>query len=279
MLEARQPKEHFPFLDSIRGVAILMVVAFHAFSFVPASPTQETIKQFLQALSLGVPLFFVLSGFLISRIVFSEGDQFDACRFGIRRFARIYPPFIASLFLYVALIPKSGIPEMTWTVIGNLLTLPNFTTLIRPINPVSWSLFVEIHFYIFFPLLYRLFARMDRARAPLLTLATMLGVSLLFRILAWQEPVETAGERFFLINRFPNSMDYFCWGILYSSFLSKYGVSLNKPPADPPQIPRRSPADPPQIPRRSPVRPSFRTSPQSPASRFSVSASSDLRCC
>lgn len=218
---------YYPYVDSIRGIAILMVVSFHAFSFTPQTDTQETAMLFLQSLSLGVPLFFVLSGFLISQIVFLQQERFPVKAFAVRRFARIAPPFVASIALYLLLNGSifNNPLQAGSLVLQNLLTLPNFLGDVRMINPVSWSLFVEIHFYILFPLLFFLFRPLCMKHAGWSTIWVMAIISITFRAWAWNLPIETVADRFFLINRFPNALDYFCWGILYSLLLTENHLS------------------------------------------------------
>lgn len=225
---------YYPHVDSIRGIAILMVVAFHAFSFTPCTKLQEASMRFLQALSLGVPLFFILSGFLISQIVFRQQHDFSFSSYAIRRFARIAPAFLASIFLYLLL--DGTLIHKPWDSLvltfQNILTLPNLLQSIRTINPVSWSLLVEIHFYVYFPLLFFFCRRWLPHRAEWVAILTMAIISTLCRAYAWNLPSDTAGNTFFLINRFPNAMDYFCWGLLYSIFLSRNPAFLTHRKAD-----------------------------------------------
>jgi peptidoglycan/LPS O-acetylase OafA/YrhL len=211
-----------------------MVVVFHAFSFAPQTGNQKVAMLLLQSLSLGVPLFFILSGFLISQIIFLQQGRFSVTSYTIRRIARIAPAFLASILLYLVLsgsILQDPLKAGS-LVVQNLLSLPNFLQNVRMINPVSWSLFVEIHFYILFPCLFFLFRKSLPHSAGWATILAMVGVSVICRALAWNLPAETLADRFFLINRFPGAMDYFCWGILYSLFLKDHQTSTFHRKAD-----------------------------------------------
>ncbi|MEG0759408.1 MAG: acyltransferase, partial [Raoultibacter sp.] len=78
-----------PDIDGLRAVAVLSVVVFHAF------------PDFIQGGFIGVDVFFVISGFLISTIIFEnlEKDTFSFSEFYARRIKRIFP---ALLFVIVA---------------------------------------------------------------------------------------------------------------------------------------------------------------------------------
>jgi len=218
----------FPCLDSIRGVAILMVVAFHAFSFAPQTARQAIVVKYLQGLSLGVPLFFVLSGFLISLIVLRSPTRFSFRNYAIRRFARIGPPFLLSLLLFLSIEARHGgvSVKQAWLALGNIATFPNFIPHLAAINPVSWSLFVEIHFYLVLPLAFLAWRRIWPSRVAAATFATLAFPALACRILSWQMPAADMGERFFLLNRFPNALDYFAWGWLFACIFMRYRETL-----------------------------------------------------
>ena len=119
-------KTHLPHLDALRGIAILMVVAFHAFSFYPKTPGQTLINQFLNILGQGVPLFFVLSGFLISLIVFDDRKPFSWHVYGMRRFAKIFPPFALSLLIFAFRdLRHANFFSTVEQLAANVITLPN----------------------------------------------------------------------------------------------------------------------------------------------------------
>ena len=129
-------------LDILRGIAILLVVGYH-FSRIPL------LFNFGWT---GVDLFFVLSGYLISGLLFSEykrAGRIDVPRFWIRRGFKIYPSFyvmmaVTAAALYVALGHEpAGIPE-------ECLFVQNYGP---HIWEHTWSLAVEEHFYILLPLL------------------------------------------------------------------------------------------------------------------------------
>jgi peptidoglycan/LPS O-acetylase OafA/YrhL len=158
-----------PELDSLRGVAILLVLFLHGFAYVvdPASFT-GLAGQFMAATSygwIGVQLFFVLSGFLITGILLDSRTRPDYYRrFYIRRALRILPAYYAVLFILALLTQTSwlghhkvGVPFILLSVIY----LSNVTPLFGiPVQyTVLWSLAVEEHFYLIWPTIVRRLSR------------------------------------------------------------------------------------------------------------------------
>jgi peptidoglycan/LPS O-acetylase OafA/YrhL len=157
-----------PNLDLVRAIAIVMVLIFHA----PADlgPLIPVLKSHG---SLGVNLFFVLSGLLVGRIYLAEsaGPQFQVTRFWLRRWLRTVPPYIAVLGLWSAAHAIRGqSPVPPWPYLAflqNYLSDPYMNEM-----PFSWSLCVEEHFYLLLPLL-GLFVSGRRMAPAVLALAVV----------------------------------------------------------------------------------------------------------
>ena len=134
-------------LDGIRGIAILLVLWSH----LPREPLGQllTVCSFaVQPGYLGVDLFFVLSGFLITRLLLSgRGQKGSLVRFLIRRSLRIFPIYYLTLLVIFAVEPGR---YLAWCAIyaSNFAFAFDLTA-----NPMrhSWSLCVEEHFYLFWP--------------------------------------------------------------------------------------------------------------------------------
>jgi peptidoglycan/LPS O-acetylase OafA/YrhL len=97
---------------------------------------------------IGVDLFFVLSGFLISGLLFKEyksTEKINAVRFLIRRGFKIYPIFYTFILLTVVTKFLSGEKIPWWSLTGELLFLQNY---MGRLWDHTWSLAVEEHFYI-----------------------------------------------------------------------------------------------------------------------------------
>ena len=158
-----------PELDSLRGVAILLVLFFHGFNL-PGAMTQLTgaARLFVMAAFAGwtgVYLFFVLSGFLITGILIdSKPKPGYYRRFYIRRALRILPAFYLLLFL-LWLLPRTGLVEgrqVGWPFLTlSFFYLANVTTLfgVNSQYAALWSLAVEEHFYLIWPTVVRALSR------------------------------------------------------------------------------------------------------------------------
>ena len=163
---------HIPYLDGWRGLAIIAVLAFHFFG-----------PNFAFLGALGVFLFFVLSGHLISRILFVEKQ--DLPTFLLRRFSRIIPAFwlfSAAMFLYAASFqdPVYRTPpgEIFSTLFFFRTYFPSDISIWAGKLPTGhfWSLNVEEHSYALLALGAFLLARRPGVARPLLFVAALTAV-------------------------------------------------------------------------------------------------------
>lgn len=153
---------HLPALDGVRGIAALMVMVFHywqskGFDRLGIPLGISKVSVFGQT---GVDLFFVLSGFLITRIlIFTKKEPHYFRNFYGRRVLRILPLYyfflIISLFI-VPCIEKTPFEPFskTWWYWCYLQNVPDTFTQLSAAGPLHyWSLAVEEHFYMFWPFL------------------------------------------------------------------------------------------------------------------------------
>jgi len=108
---------------------------------------------------IGVDLFFVLSGFLISGLLFSEHQRYGAIqfkRFLIRRGFKIYPPFYFLIAVTVVQGLAIGASIPLDRLAAEVFYLQNY---LEPIWDHTWSLAVEEHFYLLLPLILVLMIR------------------------------------------------------------------------------------------------------------------------
>jgi peptidoglycan/LPS O-acetylase OafA/YrhL len=148
-------QRHLPILDGVRALSIMLVVAGH---WAPLGPKVAQLNG--AAASMGMVLFFILSGFLITQVLESSNDLID---FLIKRLARILP----LAFLYMAVVyvlfshdANALFREMTFT-------LNYHPEAITPFNAHLWSLCVEVQFYMIAGLVFSCLRR----PAPLIVLA------------------------------------------------------------------------------------------------------------
>lgn len=149
-------------LDFLRSIAIFLVIGRHMLVCPKSvSPVLHEITVYLSRGGwIGVDLFFVLSGFLVSGILFREEQahgSIDIKRFFIRRGLKIYPAFW--FFLLFSLYWKSA--GNLQAVFGEILFLQNY---LGGLWIHTWSLAVEEHFYIFLGLLLVVLLRRKNAK-------------------------------------------------------------------------------------------------------------------
>jgi peptidoglycan/LPS O-acetylase OafA/YrhL len=160
-------RRKMPELDTLRGIAILAVVFFHGIPRCDTSGLPRIVGAAVGTIQfgwLGVNLFFVLSGFLITGILLDskDGPQYYK-RFYVRRALRILPAYLMLLLLLLVL-PRIGILErrVSWSFVGvSLIYLSNlarFFGLNVEYAPL-WSLAVEEQFYLLWPAAVRNFSR------------------------------------------------------------------------------------------------------------------------
>lgn len=176
--------KRFDALDAFRGVAILSVMSFHY--LVRWAPPLHARNLYGYEISfpgvfdngyLGVHLFFVISGIVITMTVQRSRDAFEFCA---RRLARLCPAFFVAMPLTFAVTWLVGIPEFG-TNLGDLLA--NFSMIPgdlhhKAVDGVYWSLAVEIKFYGYVALAYATFRqRFWLAIIALSVLGTLAGAA------------------------------------------------------------------------------------------------------
>ena len=197
-------RQYYPQLDSLRAIAVLLVIVSHWF-------TQEHfLNRYTANGILGVVLFFVLSGFLITGILLNSKTKYELGAplgqafkvFYMRRFLRIFPVYYMLLLLLVFL-NVSVIRESFW---WHYFYGSNIYFWLRGAFEGSlshfWSLAVEEQFYIVWPAIILLVSR--RYLMPVLITGIITGV--LFRLIM----VTAASDMGRLL--MPASLDSFCIG-------------------------------------------------------------------
>ena len=151
-------------LDVLRGISILLVVIYHL-------KLNIFDKTFFSGGYLGVDIFFVISGYLITSILYLNINNvdFSYINFFQRRFLRIVPVYVFVIFItlvvsYYLLIPQQ-IVELSISSVFSILFLSNIffwhhlNNYYNPdaiLNPLlhTWSLAIEFHFYLFIALFF-----------------------------------------------------------------------------------------------------------------------------
>lgn len=204
-----------PAIELFRGIAAWMVLTSHyAYLFT----SDRTLLNFLWT---GVDFFFVISGFVFAKNIYST--HFSIKAYFIRRFFRIYPLYFLSLLLYYIIIPDNG--EKLLIFIKHLLFLQTTSSIQETFffNPAYWSLPVEVEFYLFLPILAML---TDRYRSFILFL--FFSFVLLKAVLAWYAtPVLQPNVYTILTFHLPGLLIEFLVGtLLYKIYIDYQKISL-----------------------------------------------------
>lgn len=170
-------------LDGLRGLAVIAVIAYHLnLSWTPGG-------------FLGVGVFFVLSGYLITDLLVDEWSQdgkINLVNFWFHRFRRLLPAFFVMLLTVIAwvtLFERPMLAKLQEEVLPSLLYVSNWWYIFHnvsyfesfgPPSPITniWSLAVEEQFYLIWPLLILLGLRFVKDRSKLV------GITLLFAIVS-----------------------------------------------------------------------------------------------
>jgi peptidoglycan/LPS O-acetylase OafA/YrhL len=184
---ALRNKGHIAGIDGLRAIAIIFVIFCHAnFEFGGLAPPNRIDRIFANIFSegwSGVELFFVISGFLITRILFrTKGSATYYKSFYARRALRIFPLYYVYILFFLFLLPQIAnrcLPEINniWTFWGEprwplrasvLFYYYNFVVAALhshlPLVNHFWSLSVEEHFYLLWPLIVASFGRRSLMR-------------------------------------------------------------------------------------------------------------------
>jgi peptidoglycan/LPS O-acetylase OafA/YrhL len=158
-------KARFTFVDALRGVAASAVVFFHAVEGGHITELFNKVPSGFQTLlrhgDSGVAIFFVLSGFVIAHSLRTEQlSVTGALRFMLKRSIRLDPPYwaaiaIAILFSTLASMIVSNRPAEAYSapqIVSHLVYLQGLLGF-KQINPVFWTLCLEIQFYSVYALL------------------------------------------------------------------------------------------------------------------------------
>jgi peptidoglycan/LPS O-acetylase OafA/YrhL len=163
-------------LDVIRALAIILVLIWHWF------PEGSNINYFFNG-KLGVNLFFVLSGYLISKGLIESANQKTISQlksFYFKRFLRIFPIYYLVLIILL-LINYSYIKDVQfWYWFYGVNVLQEIDLKVVPYTIHFWSLSVEEQFYLLWPILFLFFVK--KRKQIKLFFSVVILVSILFQL-------------------------------------------------------------------------------------------------
>lgn len=160
-----EKQRYYPYLDGLRALSVFLVIMHHVGGYFDMpkilGPLYPYAVKVMFRGYIGVDIFFVISGFLITGLLINKEKKPDILNFYIRRFFKIFPPYLAvvlfSYFIFKALDPE---PINFSSVIIYLLTLQNYFPRFVPLEHL-WSISVEEHFYLVYPFLIYLIPLYD----------------------------------------------------------------------------------------------------------------------
>jgi len=208
----------FPLLDSVRAIAALSVLVFHAGFWSDITLTGSALAPFLSRLDVGVTIFFVLSGFLLYRPFVRarlEGTPLPrAVAYGWRRALRILPAYWVALTVIALVIPKHDTFEPGHAVVYYGL-LQIYGDLVFGGISQAWTLCVEVTFYALLPLWALALRRLPATvRAELIALAVLAAVGtawILAAVLSAADPDHANTGR--MLVWLPAYFDHFALGM------------------------------------------------------------------
>ncbi len=146
-----KPGSYLPYLDGLRGLAIVAVLWFH------------TYTSWFRGGFIGVDVFFVLSGFLITSLLIKEWDRsgrVNLPHFYARRALRLLPAVIVFLLVYllvIAIARPAVLVQSSWNAVIVLFYSANWARVLgQPLYGLGhcWSLSIEEQFYLLWPVLF-----------------------------------------------------------------------------------------------------------------------------
>ena len=206
-------RERLPYVDSLRAVAALSVLGFHA-AFVLGRLDGGGAGPWLAELDVGVVLFFAISGFLLYRpfvVARLEGAPLPSLRdYARRRVLRIVPAYWVALTVIALAVGREGV----FTAQG-VPTYYGFAQSLRPETVTggiaqAWTLGVELSFYAVLPLL-ALGARRLGAEAALL--GALFAASVAFKAVVAAVADPAGGAYLPLLISLPAQLDHFVLGM------------------------------------------------------------------
>ena len=210
---------HLNCLDGLRGVAIIMVVFFHGIYFNPKGNSITILVGKLAGAGwMGVPIFFVISGFLISYPFFKGRLKTTAAwytkGYATRRVLKIFQPFYFSIVILIIFYFVQS-HDFSFITLG-LKWATGYAHYIYKapyFDGPYWSLWVELHFYLVLPVLFFLFRKASYPWTCWGIFGLLFLIPYISRFLTWPENTSPAVAGFTMW-RFPNQLDCFAWGVI-----------------------------------------------------------------
>ncbi|MFU8805399.1 MAG: acyltransferase family protein, partial [Bradymonadaceae bacterium] len=179
----KAPSRAIPYyagLDGLRAIAVILVLLLHARALlgIPSEILHSPAWRWTAGGWMGVDLFFVTSGFLITSILITIRSRRQSLKiFWLRRGLRIFPLYYLYLFVLIGISYSSlsvgypDLPDKIWQWLPFFIYAGNFGLIFMPPNPVEtiilWTLSVEEQFYAIWPILFAKLSHVELYRLSL----------------------------------------------------------------------------------------------------------------
>ena len=212
------PTNRIAGLDGLRAIAALAIVVHHV-GFAAGTTFQGALGRYIGRLDVGVPIFFVLSGFLlftpVAATILDDRPLRPALEYLWRRFMRIYPAFWVAL-IAIVVFTSEDLGFSGWVTSSLLVHIYWPDHALGPI-PQAWSLATEVSFYLALPFVARLLRPWLSSRSPeqrrnsllvFVGLCYVLPVFFRIAVLGWRNPLADVAVLWL-----PAMLDYFAIGM------------------------------------------------------------------
>jgi peptidoglycan/LPS O-acetylase OafA/YrhL len=202
-------------LDLLRGLAALGVVAFHFDGFSAAQGYSVPLHEIG---TLGVQMFFVLSGYFIGSSVLAP-RAFDSVDYGVNRLLRIVPNYVVSLVIAIVLLDSAAVLSREgWGDVATHLFFVQgwFFDYRVSISPVLWTLSVEWMFYLF---MLAAAGLIRHRRGGWWIAFGMIAVAVVYRTVLWRQLEGDPQMLNFGYKQLPGTFDLFACGLLVALLL------------------------------------------------------------
>lgn len=162
---------YIPQIDGLRFIAIISVVCFHLIASLGhngavASPLLKYASLLDPLSKRGVELFFCISGFILglpfAKYYLGLGEPIRLKRYFLRRLTRLEPPYIVNLILCSVVVLAAHLATVKQVLISFPISVTYSNYLLfhqsSLINGITWSLEIEVQFYILAPLIAKVFS-------------------------------------------------------------------------------------------------------------------------
>ncbi|MGQ0824758.1 MAG: acyltransferase family protein [Actinomycetota bacterium] len=206
----RASLRYLPGIDGLRAISVIAVLVYHYAVLGQADGLGGELRNWMPGGFMGVEVFFVISGYLITALLLTERRRTGTVslrRFWLRRARRLLPPLfvmLAVVVLFALLFLPDSVEQLKRDVTGALTYTNNWRQINAPYADFEgrppllnhlWSLAIEEQFYLLWPpLLVVGFRKLGRQRTLLVTFGVALAAALLMAVLRGSETSITAAS-------------------------------------------------------------------------------------